>query len=47
MLLGGTGRNGAKLTREITEIEQSILEGLLRIILHDLKESWRAVAICS
>lgn len=44
MLLGGNGHNIARPAREITEIEQSILEGLLRIILHDLKESWRGVA---
>jgi flagellar motor switch protein FliM len=43
MLLGGTGKSNAKITREITEIEQSILEGLLRIILHDLREAWRVV----
>ena len=45
MLLGGNGKVSAvKVARELTEIEQSILEGLFRIILHDLKESWRAVA---
>ncbi len=44
MLLGGSGRYAAKLNREITEIEQSILEGLIRIILHDLEEAWRPVA---
>jgi flagellar motor switch protein FliM len=44
MLLGGSGKSGAKITREITEIEQSVLQGLLRIILHDLKEAWQAVS---
>ncbi len=44
MLLGGTGKVSTKITREITEIEQSILEGLLRIILHDLRSAWGAVA---
>jgi flagellar motor switch protein FliM len=29
--------------REITEIEQSIIEGVLRIVLHDLTETWRPV----
>lgn len=43
MLLGGNGKSVGRLTREITEIEQSILEGLIRIILHDLRESWRIV----
>jgi len=42
MLLGGSGKM-VKMTREITEIEQSILEGLLRIILQDLRNSWQAV----
>jgi flagellar motor switch protein FliM len=44
MLLGGTGRSATKISREITEIEQTILESLLRIILHDLRISWEAVA---
>ena len=44
MLLGGTGKpTGSKIMREITEIEQSILEAVYRIILHDLKDSWRQV----
>jgi flagellar motor switch protein FliM len=44
MLLGGSGKSSTKYNREITEIEQSILEGILRIILHDLRSSWSAVA---
>lgn len=44
MLLGGSGKPAAaRMTREITEIEQSILEAVYRIILHDLKDSWRQV----
>jgi len=43
MLLGGSGKLQTKITREITEIEQTILDGLYRIILHDLKESWHGV----
>ncbi len=43
MLLGGTGRSGARINREVTEIEQSILDGLYRIILHDLKQAWAPV----
>jgi flagellar motor switch protein FliM len=44
MLLGGTNRQvGTKMNRETTEIEQSILEVVYRIILNDLKESWRQV----
>jgi flagellar motor switch protein FliM len=44
MLLGGTGKTATKITREVTEIEQVILESLLRIILHDLRSAWEAVA---
>jgi flagellar motor switch protein FliM len=43
MLLGGTSKSALKISREITEIEQTILDGLFRIILHDLKTSWAAV----
>jgi flagellar motor switch protein FliM len=43
MLLGGSGKVTTIITREITEIEQSILEGLLRIILQDLRTCWHAV----
>jgi flagellar motor switch protein FliM len=44
ILLGGTGRaGGSQVDREITEIEQSILDGVYRIILHDLKQAWSAV----
>lgn len=44
MLLGGNGKgNTLKISREITEIEQSIIEVVIRLILHDLRESWRQV----
>ena len=43
MLLGGTGKVSTKISREITEIEQSIMDGLLRIILHDLRSAWLGV----
>jgi len=43
MLLGGNGK-GAALSRETTEIEQSILDTLFRIILHDLSLAWQTVA---
>jgi flagellar motor switch protein FliM len=44
MLLGGSGKTTAKITREVTEIEQSILEGLFRIILQDLRTAWQQVS---
>ena len=43
MLLGGSGKSSASVTREITEVEQSILEGLLRIVLNDLRSAWHPV----
>jgi flagellar motor switch protein FliM len=44
MLLGGSGKVATKIVREVTEIEQSILEGLIRIILQDLRGAWHGVA---
>jgi len=43
MLLGGIGKSATKINRELTEIEQSILESLFRIVLHDLKIAWNTV----
>ena len=44
VLLGGDGKSAPALRREITEIEQKLLDSLFRIILNDLKEAWQAVA---
>ena len=44
MLLGGSGKTPYKVNREITEIEQSILDGVFRIILHDLREAWAPIS---
>lgn len=43
MLLGGNGKASTAIQREITEIEQNLLDGLFRIILRDLKEAWKGV----
>jgi flagellar motor switch protein FliM len=43
MLLGGTGKSLASIQREVTEIEQKLLDGLFRIILNDLREAWKGV----
>ncbi len=43
MLLGGTGRSSAPVQRDLTEIEQKLLDGLIRIILQDLREAWKGV----
>ena len=42
MLLGGSGKSSSSIQRDITEIEQKLLDGLFRIILHDLREAWKA-----
>ena len=43
MVLGGTGKSSAPVQRDITEIEQKLLDGLIRIILQDLREAWKTV----
>jgi len=45
IILGGKGRAAGNLKREITEIEQHLLETLFRIILNDLKEAWKGVTL--
>jgi flagellar motor switch protein FliM len=41
-LLGGTGKTLDNI-RPMTEIEQSIIQGVLKLMIDNLKESWRAV----
>jgi flagellar motor switch protein FliM len=43
ILLGGDGKLQFTTKREITEIEQVLLDGLLRLILRDLREAWTLV----
>lgn len=43
VLLGGTGNVVADPAHELTEIEQSIAESILKIVLHDLREAWAPV----
>jgi flagellar motor switch protein FliM len=43
ILLGGDGKLQFSTQREITEIEQVLLDGLLRLILRDLHEAWTFV----
>src|ERR1019366_8151043 len=38
MLLGGSGKSSTAIQRDITEIEQRLLDGLFRIILQDLRD---------
>jgi flagellar motor switch protein FliM len=43
VLLGGTGKTYTSIQREVTEIEQSLMDGFLRIMLRNLAEAWRSV----
>ena len=44
LVLGGNAKNNGGLDREITEVEQSMLEGVFAVIVHDLVETWKPVA---
>jgi flagellar motor switch protein FliM len=44
LLMGSKGRPGAPVQRKITDIEKSITQTLLRVVLRDLREAWRSVA---
>ncbi|HZU27793.1 MAG TPA: flagellar motor switch protein FliM [Bryobacteraceae bacterium] len=44
ILLGGNGKFAATIEREVTEIEVELMDGMLRILLQDLKEAWKPVA---
>src|SRR5205085_8897933 len=37
------GKSSSAIQRDITEIEQKLLDGLFRIVLHDLREAWKPV----
>ncbi len=43
IMLGGKGHANSNPKREVTEIEQNLLETLFRFILNDLKDAWRVV----
>ena len=43
VLLGGSGSAVQQDMRELTEIEISIFEGVIRLVLHDLTEAWAPV----
>lgn len=45
LLLGGSQVTLTKVDREITEIEQAILENVFRLMLKDLREAWKGIAL--
>ncbi|HPI22771.1 MAG TPA: flagellar motor switch protein FliM, partial [Spirochaetota bacterium] len=42
-LFGGTGESSAKISRELTDIELSVMEGIIVRILGNLREAWSNV----
>jgi flagellar motor switch protein FliM len=44
MLLGGAAKDSRKIERDTTEIERSILDGVLRLVLKDLSVAWQTMA---
>lgn len=43
ILLGGSGKSPSRIQREVTEIEQSLMDGFLRILLRNLSHAWSSV----
>jgi flagellar motor switch protein FliM len=43
LVLGGNGKTNGALDRELTEIEENMMAGVLRIIVRDLVDTWRPV----
>ncbi len=43
ILLGGAGKIPTDIQREVTEIEQTLMDGLFRIIVNDLAEAWKSI----
>jgi len=44
LLMGSKGRASLAVQRKITDIEKSIMQTLLRVVLQDLGEAWKSVA---
>jgi flagellar motor switch protein FliM len=44
VMLGGEGKTN-EMTRDITEIEEQLLEGVVRIICRELQASWSAISL--
>jgi flagellar motor switch protein FliM len=43
LLMGSKGRSTTTVQRKITDIEKSIMQTLLRVVLQDLREAWKSV----
>jgi flagellar motor switch protein FliM len=44
VMLGGEGKGG-EITRAITEIEEEVLEGIVRIMCRELQTAWQTIAL--
>ena len=44
LLLGGRGRSSTE-KREVTEIEEQIMEGVVRILCHELQTAWTSINV--
>ncbi|MGD1216258.1 MAG: hypothetical protein ABR861_14865 [Terriglobales bacterium] len=44
VMLGGEGKN-SEITRDLTEIEEQVLEGIVRIMCRELQTSWQAISL--
>jgi flagellar motor switch protein FliM len=44
VMLGGEGTSG-EVTRDLTEIEEQVIEGIVRIIGRELQTSWQAISL--
>jgi len=44
VMLGGEGKS-TEITRDVTEIEEQVLEGVIRIMCRELQTSWQAISL--
>ena len=44
LLMGSKGRNALAVQRKITDIEKSVMQTLMRVVLRDLADAWSSVA---
>ncbi len=44
VMLGGEGKS-SEFTRDVTEIEEQVLEGIIRIVCRELQTSWHAITL--
>jgi|SRR5580700_3477888 flagellar motor switch protein FliM len=45
VMLGGEGKSSIEIARDVTEIEEQVLEGIIRIMCRELQTSWHVIAL--